>query len=190
MSFVDLKRYNPDILFQASRISKKRSTLLKGSSVCKETYLVEIDVDRFCPKKIFDVIFLAAVDDETEKITQKICETAKEYEDLSALTVIHRDDILGLVDVFEHVEMPLCLKEATDEACLSIRVQLEASEPLTSLQTAQLTKLKLVNVMYRHYLKELDKMDKRRILEEELDNLTRMGAKRPQNQRSCRNKAK
>lgn len=179
MSFVDLKRYNPDILFQASRISKKRSTLLKGSSVCKETYLVEIDVDRFCPKKIFDVIFLAAVDDETEKITQKICETAKEYEDLSALTVIHRDDILGLVDVFEHVEMPLCLKEATDEACLSIRVQLEASEPLTSLQTAQLTKLKLVNVMYRHYLKELDKMDKRRILEEELDNLTRMGAKRP-----------
>lgn len=56
-------------------------------------------------------------------------------------------------------------------------VSIKKIDKISTLKMAILMKIKLMEVMIKHYKRELDKMKTRKVLVEELDNLTKIDRK-------------
>ncbi|KAG5872139.1 hypothetical protein JTB14_003477 [Gonioctena quinquepunctata] len=135
-------------------------------------YLANLELTKFCPKKFFDIILIADADESTNGIIEKIISTSKEYEEISRVSFITYDEVLDIMRNFNESDLPPNLIAYFSELVEKIKGKFTEIRRLSSFELSQLMKLKLIEVMYQHYLEELSKMEKRKTLEEELNKLS------------------
>ncbi|XP_050310117.1 uncharacterized protein LOC126746064 [Anthonomus grandis grandis] len=156
---------------KANRGSKSDSTLEKTSKTsCESTLgrLAQIDLAKFCPKKIFFIFFVVEENDVTANLLKELTEANKIFEELSSLKLISRDEIFHLLD--DQGLFPNTLKSLLDNVVEN--VELSEQNISTSLEV-QLLKLKLIQVMYEQYVNEVKRNEKERNLENTLNILSK-----------------
>nr|CAI5838352.1 unnamed protein product [Callosobruchus analis] len=134
---------------------------------------MQLDIRQFCPKGIYDVVFIQPVDTESDDTLKHLVETAREYEDISSMTFITYGESVDLVSNYTKETFPPSLEDIPATVCGKAASIMATGDKLHPSLQAQLVKLKLIQVMHRQYLKELDKVNRRKALEDELNSLTK-----------------
>lgn len=134
--------------------------------------LCDLDLTKYCPQKLFNVIFINAIDDNSNKIINKIVDVSKEYEQISYLTFITYDEVISLIDNCDDAVLPPLVKLILKAISKVAKDNLQEGGSIPTSILAQLMKLKLIEVMYGQYVKAITKMQKRRKLVADLKALT------------------
>ncbi|CAH2014260.1 unnamed protein product [Acanthoscelides obtectus] len=155
------------------RKSNEESSVSRQTGVNTDAVFMQLDIRQFCPKGIYDIVFIQPVNKESDDTLKNIVETAREYEDTSSLTFITAEEILDLVENYALEAFPSSLSHIPEIVYNAAAKSIGNGAPLHPSLQAQLVKLKLIQVMHKQYLKELDKLNKRKALEDELSGLTK-----------------
>lgn len=150
------------------------SSLPKSSKTSCESISARVfqtELARFCPRKLFYIFLVVEEDERSALLLDDLVNISKNYEEVSSLTFITRDDALTLLDATEDLVFPNQLKPLLLNVIDSIREQ--AKETMALCCEAQLLKLKLIQVMYQKYVNEVKKNEKSKALETLLNNLSK-----------------
>ncbi|CAG9817480.1 unnamed protein product [Phaedon cochleariae] len=149
---------------------KKRKEKVDDNNDELDKIFSELNLKIFCPKKVFDIIFITENNQTSTEYLTNLIKSVKEYEEISCVTFITYEEVLKLLDDFNLDVFPPAFQAVAQEIHQGIKRK--SSQNLnSSTWLSQLVKLKLMEVMSHHFLKEISKMEKRNSLEEELASL-------------------
>lgn len=134
--------------------------------------LCDLDLGKYCPLKLFNVLFVNATDEYSNKIISKIIDVSREYEDISYLTFITYDEVINLVKNCDDAVLPPLLKSILKDVSKTVKDNFQEGAHLPAPILARLMKIKLIEVMYAQYANAVIKMQKRRKLVTDLKALT------------------
>ncbi|CAH0554496.1 unnamed protein product [Brassicogethes aeneus] len=133
--------------------------------------LEQMDLMRFCTKKMYRVVMLTQADDLQTHHLGVLANEGKEYEDVSNVYFILYKDVRDIISepYTKDVPLPKDLHETYYNIISDIELIGTTQIPANFLSYC--IKLKIMMLMYDLYRKEVDKMYRRKALEEELRHL-------------------
>ncbi|KAL1494230.1 hypothetical protein ABEB36_009856 [Hypothenemus hampei] len=154
--------------------SKSESTIAYSVDKISRTTLsqtFEVNLCRFCPRKLFYIFFINPTNDASSTLLSNIAEINKEFREISSLTFISRENVLGLLDpeISNSIVLPKYLKQLLLILTESIDIDNQVSVEVE----IQLIKLKLLEVMYQQYIDRVKKNERKTQLETVLNSLTK-----------------
>ncbi|KAF7282246.1 hypothetical protein GWI33_003044 [Rhynchophorus ferrugineus] len=160
---------------QVARRSKKSSKseldIMPRSLSSLVLQLLQVDLARYCPRKLFYIIYVLENNEESADIVTNIAMTSKNFEQISSLTFITQKDVYRLLEVETNLLFPNQLKPLLLSLIENFKNQPESvHQPLTN---AQLIKLKLIQQMYEQYVTEVQRNRKEKDLEDLLGSLSK-----------------
>nr|XP_023028216.1 uncharacterized protein LOC111516271 [Leptinotarsa decemlineata] len=135
-------------------------------------FLANLELTRICPEKFFEIIFIAEADEETNEIMREIINASIIYEEISCATFITHDEVINMLENFSESAVPMIVKLYLEDIIQETKQEFIKNQNLQLNKLAQLIKLKLFEVMYQHYEKKINRMERRKCLENELQNLS------------------
>ncbi|CAG9838233.1 unnamed protein product [Diabrotica balteata] len=162
-------------MFHLDLTSSKRRRRKSEISSSMETEFIELEIRKFCPKRIFDVILINGNDEVSTNTLKNIIETAKSFEMMISLTFIPYADVLNVLQNFDDSVLPDNTKSLINELIDDINKTFNYLKPenYPASRLAMLMKIKLIEVMCRHRKKELEKLEQRSNLNKALEILTK-----------------
>ncbi|XP_057656264.1 uncharacterized protein LOC130893862 [Diorhabda carinulata] len=157
----------------SSANKKRRRSELSSFS---DNAFIDVEIRDFCPKRIFDIILINGSDAESAERLNKIITTAKNYEEVAFVTFIRYDEVLDVLNQFDYdVISDNFIKSHISNLIDDIGKSFKylAPENYPPMRLALLMKIKIIEIMSRHRKRELEKIEKRQILFQALDSLTK-----------------
>ncbi|CAG9860114.1 unnamed protein product [Phyllotreta striolata] len=173
------KRSYYSIRSDTSKRKREKRTLLAGETDMDLEFM-ELEIRKYCPKKIFDIIVINEVDGPSQEQMLKTIDSARRYEDCNfSVTFIKYTEVMGILEHLDTTIFPESIRKMVEQILDDLRAYLVAkkADKIPFLKMAIMMKIKLMEVMIHHYQRELDKMKTRKVLIEELDHLTRTDKK-------------
>lgn len=68
---------------------------------------MELEIRKYCPKRIFDIIVINGEDSASQEQMIKIIDSFRKYEDTSSVTFIKYSEVIGLIEKFDYSIIPL-----------------------------------------------------------------------------------